>query len=85
MVHMNTENKIINNDPNNVRLRELISQSGLTQSEALDAFNQKMIKPYKESSWKAFLSNPSSKRWRRFDAVLLAHAEKVFSKISTKK
>lgn len=76
MVHMSTIN-----DPNNMRLRELIEKAGLTQLDALTLFNRGLIKPYSVSAWKAYLSDREASRWRRFDDALLAHAEKVFSKV----
>lgn len=76
MVHMNT-----NNDPNNERLRVLIADAGLAQPAALALFNRGLLKPYSLSAWKAFLSDRESARWRRFDDVLLAHAEKVLGKL----
>lgn len=68
------------NHPNNTRLRELIEQAGLTQLDALALFNRGLIKPYKDSSWKAYLADVDSARWRRFDEVLLKHAEKALSR-----
>ncbi len=76
MVHMNTLN-----DPNNIRLRDIIASVGLTQLDALALFNRGLIKPYSTSAWKAFLSDRAASRWRRFDDALLAHAEKVFAKV----
>ena len=76
IVHMSTLN-----DPNNIRLRELIETAGLTQLDALALFNRGLIKPYSVSAWKAFLSDREAARWRRFDDALLAHAEKVFAKV----
>ncbi len=76
MVHMTTTN-----DPNNVRLRELITQSGLTQLDALALFNRGLIKPYSVSAWKAFLADRSATRWRRFDDALMTHAEKIFARV----
>ena len=66
------------NHPNNIRLRELVEGTGLTQEQALALFNVGMVKPYSISGWKAFLGDPTSARWRRFDDALLRHAEKVF-------
>lgn len=68
------------NDPNNARLRTLIEAAGMTQMDALAIFNRGLIKPYSESAWKAFLSDPGATRWRRFDDALLTHAEKVLAK-----
>jgi hypothetical protein len=76
MVHMNTIN-----DPNNERLRALIEEAGLAQVAALAEFNDGLVKPYSLSAWKAFLSDPGSARWRRFDDALLRHAEKVLGKL----
>lgn len=76
MVHMNTVN-----DPNNERLRILINESGLAQAAALTLFNRGLLKPYSLSAWKAFLADRDSARWRRFDDILLKHAEKVLGKL----
>lgn len=76
MVHMNTIN-----DPNNERLRVLISEAGLAQPAALALFNRGLLKPYSLSAWKAFLADRAASRWRRFDDVLLAHAEKILGKL----
>lgn len=70
-----------NNDPNNDRLRALIEDAGLAQAAALALFNRGLIKPYSLSAWKAFLADPNAARWRRFDDVLLSHAEKVLGKL----
>lgn len=76
MVHMNTQN-----NTNNERLRALVNESGLAQPDALALFNRGLVKPYSLSVWKAYLADPASARWRRFDDALLAHAEKVLGKI----
>lgn len=76
MVYMNTDNY-----PANVRLRELIEQAGLTQAEALALFNAGMVKPLSISGWKSYLVDPTTTRWRRFDDVFLAHAEKTIGKV----
>lgn len=76
MVHMSTTN-----DPNNERLRLLICETGLAQPAALALFNRGLLKPYSLSAWKAFLADRDSARWRRFDDVLLTHAEKVLGKL----
>lgn len=75
MVHMNTKVK-----DNNARLRELIEEAGLTQAEALDLFNKKMIKPLSLSGWKSYLADRDAVRWRRFDDKLLEHAEAVLKR-----
>lgn len=78
MAQMNTpQNK--DEKSNNERLRELIENTGLPQPAALTLFNRGLIKPYSISAWKAFLSDPDAKRWRRLDDNLLKHAEKALS------
>ena len=66
---------------NNERLRELVEGTGLSQPEALAIFN-KGLGPasYSLDAWKAFLSSPSTTRFRPLKNALLAHAEKVFFK-----
>ena len=76
MVHMSTA-KPTKNDPNNLRLKALIAESGLTQPEALELFNTGMVKKYSLSIWKAYLGDPASMRWRRLGDDLLKHAEKM--------
>jgi len=70
------------NDTNNLRLRQLLEQTGLEQEPALALFNVGMPKKYSLSVWKAYLSDPASVRWRRLHPDLLAHAEKTIGKIS---
>ena len=78
MVYMNTKKQ-----SNNERLRELVQHSGLTQPVALTVFNRGMgARPYSESAWKAFLSNPETSRFRELSDELLAHAEKQFAKLA---
>jgi hypothetical protein len=72
MVHMNTNGK---------RLRELLAGAGLTQEQGLELFNNsrpKLFDPYALSSWKAFLSEANSTRWRPFSDKLLERAENIF-------
>ena len=67
---------------NGRKLRALIKRAGVTQIEALRIFNETkpaIFKPYKMSTWEAFLANPESLRWRHFSDLLLERAEKVFS------
>jgi len=76
VVYMNTTKN------NNLRLRELVKASGLTQHVALTVFNRGMgARPYSESSWKAFLSTPGTTRFRALSDELLAHAERQFAKL----
>lgn len=72
-------------NPNNARLRELIEGAGLSQPEALALFN-KGLGPagYSLDTWKAFLVNPDSKKFRPLKDKLLAHAEKVFANLQGK-
>lgn len=70
------------NHPNNTRLRELIESAGLTQAVALTLFNRGQVRPITESGWKAWLAAPDSVRWRELSDAYLAHAEKVFAKVS---
>lgn len=70
------------NQPNNARLRELIERSGVTQSKARALFNRGQVRPVTESGFKAWLADPESVRWRALSDALLAHAEKVFAKVS---
>ena len=64
---------------NNQRLRELVEKSGLSQPVALTIFNRGLgAAAYSTDSWKAFLANPESARFRPLKAELLAHAEAEF-------
>lgn len=66
---------------NNLRLRELVGQSGLTQLSALKLFNRGLgPAAYSESAWKAFLADSQSARFRPLSDELLVHAQKVFTK-----
>lgn len=78
MVCMNTSDGIAGN-PNNERLRSLVSGAGLTQSAALGLFNRAIkVRPLSESTWKGYFCTPGTARYRGFAPELLAHAEKVF-------
>jgi predicted DNA-binding transcriptional regulator len=69
-----------NGNPNNERLRELISKTGLTQAAALTLFNRGFgIRGIKESTWKGYFCDPSTTRFRGLNDELMAHAEKVFA------
>lgn len=82
MVYMNTSAKT---KTNNERLREIVEASGLTQPVALTVFNRGLgARPYSESTWKAFLSNPETTRFRPLSDEMLAHAEKQFGKLQPK-
>lgn len=66
---------------NNERLRELVDASGLSQPVALTIFNRGLgVAGYSFDTWKAFLVNPDSKKFRSLKDELLAHAEKNFDK-----
>ena len=65
---------------NNQRLRELIEGAGVSQAIALTIFNRGLgAAAYSGDSWKAFLSNPETTRFRALKDELLAHAENVFA------
>lgn len=78
---------------NGLRLRQLIVASGLTQSQALDAFNTAppaLFDAYGISAWKAFMADPGSARWRNLSDKILERAEEILGAIilqreSTKK
>jgi len=74
MLPMTTENR-----PNNVRLRELIEKAGLTQARARHLFNLDQLRPISESTWKAWLADRESARWRPVSDAYLERAEKVFT------
>lgn len=65
----------------NMRLRQLVEESGLSQPAALAVFNHGLgVAAYSITTWKAFLASPGSKKFRPFKPELLAHAEKNFKK-----
>lgn len=72
----------INQISNGCRLRDLIKDAELTQWESLEIFNTshpKLFRPYALSTWKAFLSDPGSARWRPLSEDLLKRAKNIFS------
>lgn len=72
----------MNTKTNNQRLRELVEGAGLSQPAALALFNRALgPAAYSESSWKSFLVNSDSKRFRPLGDKLLWHAEKTFAKL----
>jgi hypothetical protein len=78
MKRMNTDSAS-NANPNNERLRSLVSGAGLTQSAALALFNDEIkVRPLSESTWKGYFCTPGTARYRGFAPELLTHAEKVF-------
>lgn len=78
MVCMNTD-RTSNANPNNERLRLLVTGAGLTQPAALALFNREIkVRPLSESTWKGYFCAPGTARYRGFAPELLAHAEKVF-------
>ena len=82
MVYMHTNISSTQRAPsNNERLRALVEKSGLTQVAALAAFNAKLgPAKYSIETWKSFLSDSKSKRFRPLKDELLEHAESVFSR-----
>ena len=78
MVCMNTDSAS-NANPNNERLRSLVTGAGLTQPAALALFNREIkVRPLSESTWKGYFCAPGTTRYRGFAPELLTHAEKVF-------
>lgn len=69
------------NERTNLRLLELMEQSGLKLAPALALFNVGLVKKYSMSAFQAYLSARSARRWRRLHPDLLAHAEKTIGKI----
>lgn len=71
--------------PNNKRLAELVEGTGLTRAEALALFNAPLGPAgYSYDYWKGFFCDPNTRRYKELRDDLLAHAEKVFSKITKK-
>lgn len=76
MGYMNPEN-----NTTNMRLRQLVEESGLSQPAALAVFNHGLgVAGYSLTTWKAYLASPTSKKFRPLKPELLAHAEKNFKK-----
>jgi hypothetical protein len=70
----------MNTVTNNDKLKMLVKSRGLTQTAALDIFNQGLgVRGIKESTWKGYFCNPESTRYRSFNDDLMGHAEKVFN------
>lgn len=70
---------------NNEKLRDLIHNSGLSQRQALLAFNVGLgAAGYSIDSWKSFLVRPDSVKFRPFKNELLVHAVNVFCKTQAK-
>jgi phage I-like protein len=60
----------------NEQLRELVEAAGMTQAEALEAFNQGLgPAAYSMVTWKAFFASPDSKKHRKLKPALLEHAK----------
>ncbi|MDT8992734.1 hypothetical protein RQP54_17815 [Curvibacter sp. APW13] len=60
----------------NEQLRELVEEAGLTQAQALAAFNDGLgPASYSMVTWKAFFASPDSKKHRKLKPALLAHAQ----------
>lgn len=67
----------------NAELIEMVRKTGLTQAQALTAFNKDIgLRTIKESSWKAYFCDPATTRFRRMNADLLEHARKVFGPLA---
>jgi len=70
---------------NNDRLRTLIAEAGVTQAAALVIFNKGLgAAGYSINTFKAFLVDSDSKKFRPLKDELLAHAESEFYKAGKK-
>jgi len=65
---------------NGEKLRELIQACGLTQEEARALVNIGQARPIAKSSWQAYLSATTSKRWRNCPESVLQYARDRLSK-----
>lgn len=66
----------------NLRLREIVDASGLSQTAALAVFNVGLGPAgYSINTFKAYLVRPDSPKFRVLKAELLAHAEKNFKQL----
>lgn len=73
---MNSQNS------NNVRLRELVAESGATQAVALTIFNRELgAQACHMATFKAFLAEPGSATFVALTDDLLVHAEKQFARL----
>lgn len=60
----------------NEQLRELVDAAGMTQAEALEAFNEGLgPAAYSMVTWKAFFASPEAKKFRKLKPALLDHAK----------
>lgn len=66
----------------NERLRELVEAARLPPAVALTIFNRGLgPSACSESTWRAFLEDPRSPRYRSLEEALLTHAEEQFAKV----
>jgi hypothetical protein len=82
MVCMNTAKQ--QDTANNERLRELVTNAGLMQADALALVNRTIgVRKISFSTWKGYFVAPGTTRWRRIPDDTLSHVEKVFAKLET--
>lgn len=65
---------------NGQKLRAIIEAAGVTQLDALEAFNRRQARPLSVSQWKAYLANPDSARRSPCPDAVLKRARKLFEK-----
>lgn len=68
---------------NNLRLRELVEGSGLSQPEALKVFNKGLgpLGACSPDAWKSYFATRGAGKQRYLGDDLIAHAEKAFAKL----
>lgn len=70
----------MNDADNGQKLRALIEAAGMTQLNALDAFNKRQARPLSVSQWKAYLAAPESARRSPCPDGVLKRARKLFER-----
>lgn len=69
---------------NNVRLRALVTASGVSMPVALTVFNRGLgPQAVSASRWNAFLAEPGAPGYAGLDDALLTHAEAKFASLGT--
>lgn len=70
-------NQELNLQTNNEQLKIAIKAAGLTQAEALARWNEGQARPLAASTWKAYLGNPDSIRYRKCPDYVLSRMQDV--------
>lgn len=70
------------NNNNGALLRAMISASGLTQMQALDKVNKGQAFPVALSTWKSYLADPHSVRFRNCPEKVMRRARQVLTATS---